>query len=627
MWEVLKTKLKPRGATPTKAARADSPAKARRAVNFKDFHLPLESESDSGEDEGGGTAGQLDLRRPSIPKPINRIERTKQVIIMVGLPGRGKTFLCNKLRCYLNWLGHNTKHINVGSYRRAQKAEGEVQGADFFDHRNQHGIGMRSQAVNAALADMDAFLGSADGQVVIFDATNTTEERRQIMIKHCHGRYQYLFIESICNDQHVLEQNYLFKMRFSPDYKGVDEAAGLADFKARVAKYEEVYEPLSDRNVHYIKLIDMVTGRGHMDVNRISGYIAGKIVFFLMQICKAGMAQSRKIWLTRHGESEFNEKGLIGGDSGLSQRGHEYACMLPDAVINRLPLTFDDDPAAVSVWTSTLKRTIQTAGYLPFPKLRWKALDEIHAGSCDGLSYAEIEKRFPEEFEARAADKLRYRYPAGESYMDVIQRLEPVIIEMERERECVCVVAHQAVLRAVLGYFTNAPLDTIPTLQIPLHTIVELRPRPDGTMEVEQLPVALSGHWQESAAPSHLPPPALPVQVPLGTTGEQVLEKCHTRIRNWQRLSSNGAGPSGSDRIASSYQHAGWQGPEASELVQMRPLLHKRASSIPTDRELDAMSPPSWHAQQAQHAHHSDELRNSGGDAFCPAAPVSRAAA
>eukprot|EP00955_Chlamydomonas_euryale_P086426 364213-Chlamydomonas_euryale.AAC.2 len=35
------------------------------------------------------------------------------------------------------------------------------------------------------------------------------------------------------------------------------------------------------------------------------------------------------------------------------------------------------------------------------------------------------------------------RYPAGESYMDVIQRLEPVIIEMERERECVCVVAHQ----------------------------------------------------------------------------------------------------------------------------------------------------------------------------------------
>ena len=39
------------------------------------------------------------------------------------------------------------------------------------------------------------------------------------------------------------------------------------------------------------------------------------------------------------------------------------------------------------------------------------------------------------------------RYPAGESYQDVIQRLEPVITEVERERECVCIVGHQAILR------------------------------------------------------------------------------------------------------------------------------------------------------------------------------------
>ena len=42
--------------------------------------------------------------------------------------------------------------------------------------------------------------------------------------------------------------------------------------------------------------------------------------------------------------------------------------------------------------------------------------------------------------------------------MDVIQRLEPVIIEIERERECVCVVAHQAILRALYGYFMKVPL-------------------------------------------------------------------------------------------------------------------------------------------------------------------------
>lgn len=54
------------------------------------------------------------------------------------------------------------------------------------------------------------------------------------------------------------------------------------------------------------------------------------------------------------------------------------------------------------------------------------------------------------------------RYPSGESYLDVIQRLEPVIIEIERERECVCVVAHQAILRALYGYFTKCPLKVRP---------------------------------------------------------------------------------------------------------------------------------------------------------------------
>lgn len=31
----------------------------------------------------------------------------------------------------------------------------------------------------------------------------------------------------------------------------------LNDFKERIKKYEEVYETITDRNLHYIKLIDM----------------------------------------------------------------------------------------------------------------------------------------------------------------------------------------------------------------------------------------------------------------------------------------------------------------------------------------------------------------------------------
>ena len=73
----------------------------------------------------------------------------------------------------------------------------------------------------------------------------------------------------------------------------------------------------------------------------------------------------------------------------------------------------------------------------------WHHLDELFAGSCDGMTYEEIEDLYQEEFQLRESDKLAYRYPRGESYLDVIARLEPIIMEMERHREPLLIVGHQ----------------------------------------------------------------------------------------------------------------------------------------------------------------------------------------
>lgn len=388
-------------------------------------------------------------------KREKKVDRQKLVIILVGLPARGKTFLCNKIMCYFNWLGHPTRHFNVGQYRRVQ-AQGEVQDASFFDPSNPEGNIARARALHAALEDMEAWLSGDSAQVAIFDATNSTSERRNFLRGRLHGRFEYMFLESVCEDQEVLEKNYRLKMKYSPDYKGVEMEKALEDFRERISKYEAVYETISDRSLHYVKLINMVTGRGYMDVNRISGYLPGKMVFFLMQICKA-LGRARRIWLTRHGESLYNTQGKIGGNSLLSIRGSAYAQLLPQVLESRIP-SVGGKKVPVAVWTSTLARTIETAGPLPYPKVQWKALDEIQAGICDGMTYSEIKERMPEEHEMRQKDKLRYRYPSGESYMDVIQRLEPVVIEVERDRECICIVAHQAVLRALYGYFMNRNL-------------------------------------------------------------------------------------------------------------------------------------------------------------------------
>jgi 6-phosphofructo-2-kinase/fructose-2,6-biphosphatase len=43
----------------------------------------------------------------------------------------------------------------------------------------------RHKALLAAMEDMIGYLGSEKGQVAIFDATNTTEERRQFLVGGC----------------------------------------------------------------------------------------------------------------------------------------------------------------------------------------------------------------------------------------------------------------------------------------------------------------------------------------------------------------------------------------------------------------------------------------------------------
>jgi broad specificity phosphatase PhoE len=139
-------------------------------------------------------------------------------------------------------------------------------------------------------------------------------------------------------------------------------------------------------------------------------------------------------------------------------------------------------PEAI-VYTSTLRRTIETAQIVGRPYRPVRCLDEIDAGVCDGMTYAEIAHAMPREFEARAADKFRYRYPHGESYQDVIRRLVPVILELERERSPLLIVGHQAVLRALYAYLMGRPPHACPYASIPLHTILEVEATAYGSEE------------------------------------------------------------------------------------------------------------------------------------------------
>jgi len=176
--------------------------------------------------------------------------------------------------------------------------------------------------------------------------------------------------------------------------------------------------------------------------------------------------KTRTIYLSRHGESQNNLFGKIGGDADLSPRGQQYAKALGDFMNNL------GDPCH-KVVTSTLRRTQQSAKFISAHKVVRNEIDEINAGAHDNMTYEEIAKIHPVEFALRDKDKLNYRYPEGESYMDVVNRLSPVLRELETETNLL-IISHQATIRCLLTLLLNLPLQELPYLKIPLHTVMQL---------------------------------------------------------------------------------------------------------------------------------------------------------
>lgn len=392
----------------------------------------------------------------------------KIVLVMVGLPARGKSYIARKLARYLRWRGHETRVFNVGAYRR--ELVGAQKSHDFFDPENLEGSRERRRVAELALADMLRWMQSG-GQIALYDATNSTRERRAWVREACQrAGLEVVFVETICDDPAVVDRNVRETKLHSPDYAEADPEAAVADFLQRIEHYARVYESVGDDEGRYVKLV----GEGQkVVVHGIDGTILSRAVVFLMNL----RTRRRTVWLVRHGESVFNVEDRVGGDSDLSPRGRAFAKSLAAFMDTRR----GEEP--ITVWTSRLKRTMQTAELLPEQPTAYRALDEIDAGECDGMTYAEIRRRFPDEFAARTSDKLGYRYPRGESYVDVIQRLDPVILEIERHELPILIVGHQGILRALYAYLMDTPPKECPHLPMPLHTVIELVPNAYGCTE------------------------------------------------------------------------------------------------------------------------------------------------
>ncbi|XP_063901575.1 6-phosphofructo-2-kinase/fructose-2,6-bisphosphatase-like isoform X2 [Zophobas morio] len=368
----------------------------------------------------------------------------KLTVILVGLPGSGKTCIAKKLSRYLNWKGCFTKIFCPDLYLQKLKVlESKTSCMDGQEEKDWNTLSMAE-----CLKDLICWLkNSLEAKVAILDSENLLRDQRALLKKKLETETgsSILFIESVCNINQIL----------------VDGENTFA-CERRVQQYQLRYESLDellDPNYSFLKLFDV---NKSIVTRNVEGHISALIVYFLIN----ARFHSRTLYFSRHGESEYNLQGILGGDSDLSLRGVEYASKLHEYFTG---VKIEN----LQVWTSPLKRARQTAQLFEEKAKIWKCLEEIKAGICEGMTYQQISELYPEEFRSREKDKYNYRYPRGESYYDVVVRLEPIMLELERANN-VLIIGHQAVLRCILAYFLGKSTEELPFMEVPLHSVLKI---------------------------------------------------------------------------------------------------------------------------------------------------------
>src|SRR5438477_7783938 len=157
-----------------------------------------------------------------------------------------------------------------------------------------------------------------------------------------------------------------------------------------------------------------------------------------------------RIYLVRHGATQLTAEDRFAGAIGVerSDEGRWQAGQLAERLA--------PEPIK-AVYCSPLGRTVETAEIVARPHRlipsRRDGLREISHGRWEGLTRAEVESRFADEYAAWEADPFTFAPRDGESGVAVLARALPVIREIvvAHAGERILVVSHKATIRILLS--------------------------------------------------------------------------------------------------------------------------------------------------------------------------------
>ncbi len=166
---------------------------------------------------------------------------------------------------------------------------------------------------------------------------------------------------------------------------------------------------------------------------------------------------STRVFLIRHAETSVTAEDRFAGlrDLPLTARGREHASGLATRLKG-----FRLD----AVYSSPLQRALETARILAEPHALAVTvigdLRELDQGHWEGMTRAEVERQFPEEYAAYERDPLDFKPQGGETGRAVVERAVPAILALVRAHpdQTIGVVSHKATNRLLVAYFIGIDL-------------------------------------------------------------------------------------------------------------------------------------------------------------------------
>ena len=424
------------------------------------------------------------------------------ILVLVGLPARGKSMLGYKLDRFLGWRGYRTRHFKVGDRRREVWNEAGDRlpqtSASFFDGTKAYASMTREQLSLQAFDDLLKWIEAEDGQVAIFDASNVTIARRvklseKVQALNAKGTTSagIVFIESVVTDPDVVSSMCAWKVRHSEDFKGLGEAEALADLQERISHYEKQYQTVREAEGPYIKMFDL---RAKVHACNIYGRMAKVVLPYLLAIHSI----ARPIFMivvdeasTGHAETHIQ--------AGLAQWARTY----PRAT-------------ELLILTSAAPRAVQTAEALVVAA---KCAPAAKRGSMTPLLHV------AESLAARAVSgdgAGTFEGEFGESVASLVARLEPVALEIEAAVQPVVLVAHEACCLTLRTLLIEPQIRPISERElIERHSTMAFH-SPEAPRLIEFVTIE-SGGYSETVHMLSTEPPSLNGAVRLGSEGVRLV--------------------------------------------------------------------------------------------------------